>query len=221
MSDRLTETVQGNLSGDYVEDAPCSVRQRSKRKGAGERRSSGSVGMWFRRGFGEIEEGATPAESRVLFRTGQERLTGGLLYGAAFDLPPNRQAVDFGNYEPEIAGTEQRIRRRTRLVPFEVQILDRRVDPMLPSKNSLPAGKIRGSWNPAIKGFKQMGKVTEGLSSRALEQQLTSIAIPKTNWEIPSENRVSSTQRKRFRMRTGTGRTSIGRNFLQKGAHTK
>ena len=146
----LTETVQ-DLLGDYAQHAPAAlfVSDRSGREP--EKEIARLVGTRFVVGS-EIEEGAKLAESRVKDLTGQDTLTGRFLYGSPFDFLPTHKLWIFGNHQPDIAGTDMGIWRRMRLVPFEVQIPDNEVDPMLPSKLLLEKS---GILNWAIKGFKQ------------------------------------------------------------------
>jgi P4 family phage/plasmid primase-like protien len=70
----------------------------------------------------ETGEGDRLAENRIKDMTGGDTLTGRFLYREPFDFSPVLKLWMFGNYRPEIRGTDRGIWRRVRLIPFNVEI---------------------------------------------------------------------------------------------------
>jgi putative DNA primase/helicase len=151
-----TETLQA-LLGDYAQHAPAALFVSNRNGNEPEKEIARLKGVRFVVGS-EIEEGSKLAESRVKDLTGQDTLTGRFLYGSPFDFKPTHKLWIFGNHKPDVSGTDLGIWRRMRLVPFEVQIPEAKIDPQLPTKllTELP-----GILNWAIKGCLRWKK--EGL----------------------------------------------------------
>ena len=142
-----TETLQA-LLGDYAQHAPAALFVSSRHGGEPEKEIARLKGTRFVVGS-EIEEGSKLAESRVKDLTGQDTLTGRFLYGSPFDFKPTHKLWIFGNHKPDVSGTDLGIWRRMRLVPFEVQIEESKVDRQLPVKL---LAELPGILNWAIKG---------------------------------------------------------------------
>lgn len=142
-----TETLQA-LLGDYAQHAPAALFVANRHGNEPEKEIARLKGARFVVGS-EIEEGSKLAESRVKDLTGQDTLTGRFLYGSPFDFKATHKLWIFGNHKPDVSGTDLGIWRRMRLVPFEVQIEESRVDRQLPAKL---LAELPGILNWAIKG---------------------------------------------------------------------
>lgn len=70
----------------------------------------------------ETTQGAKFDEAKLKDLTGGDTLTGRFLHQEFFDFPPTHKIVIRGNHKPVIAGTDDGIWRRLRLIPFLVSI---------------------------------------------------------------------------------------------------
>jgi putative DNA primase/helicase len=70
----------------------------------------------------ETNQEARFDEAKLKDLTGSDRLTGRFLHQEFFDFQPTHKLLIRGNHRPAIAGTDEAIWRRFRLVPFTVQI---------------------------------------------------------------------------------------------------
>lgn len=79
----------------------------------------------------ETRASSALAESKIKRLTGGDTLTGRFMREDFFDFEPTAKFVLFTNYKPRIRGSDNGIRRRVQLVPFEVTIPEARRDPEL------------------------------------------------------------------------------------------
>jgi putative DNA primase/helicase len=70
----------------------------------------------------ETTQGSRFDEAKLKDLTGGDTLTGRFLHQEFFDFPPTHKLVIRGNHKPVIAGTDDGIWRRLRLIPFIVTI---------------------------------------------------------------------------------------------------
>jgi putative DNA primase/helicase len=70
----------------------------------------------------ETPQGARFDEAKLKDLTGGDTLTARFLHQEFFDFHPTHRILIRGNHKPSIAGTDEGIWRRLRLVPFSVQI---------------------------------------------------------------------------------------------------
>lgn len=70
----------------------------------------------------ETSQGARFDEAKLKDLTGGDTLTARFLHQEFFDFPPTHRLIIRGNHKPAIAGTDDGIWRRLRLVPFTVTI---------------------------------------------------------------------------------------------------
>jgi putative DNA primase/helicase len=153
----MTETLYAML-GDYAQHAPAALFVADRHGKEPEAEIARLCGARFVVGS-EIEEGAKFAESRVKDLTGQDTLTGRFLYGSPFDFKPTHKLWIFGNHKPDVSGNDLGIWRRMRLVPFEVQIEEGKIDRDLPAKL---LAELPGILNWSIDGYlrwKKEGKL--------------------------------------------------------------
>lgn len=79
----------------------------------------------------EGEQGQRLAESLVKRLVGQDTITARFLYGEFFEFAPILKLWLATNHKPKIAGTDQAIWRRIKLIPFSVRIPDAEQDKTL------------------------------------------------------------------------------------------
>lgn len=82
----------------------------------------------------ETSQGARFDEAKLKDLTGSDSLTGRFLHAEFFDFSPTHKLLIRGNHKPAIAGTDEGIWRRLRLVPFTVAIPPEEQDTALLSK---------------------------------------------------------------------------------------
>lgn len=82
----------------------------------------------------ETTQGSRFDESKLKDLTGGDTLSARFLHQEYFDFKPSHKLVIRGNHKPAIAGTDEGIWRRLRLVPFTVEIPSERRDPHLLEK---------------------------------------------------------------------------------------
>jgi putative DNA primase/helicase len=70
----------------------------------------------------ETSQGSRFDEAKLKDLTGGDTLSGRFLHQEFFDFPPTHKLIIRGNHKPVIAGTDEGIWRRLRLVPFVVTI---------------------------------------------------------------------------------------------------
>lgn len=70
----------------------------------------------------EVKENSRLAEARIKDLTGGDTLHGRMRYGHPFQFTATHKLWLYGNHKPRIAGTDNGIWRRMRLIPFEVAI---------------------------------------------------------------------------------------------------
>jgi putative DNA primase/helicase len=82
----------------------------------------------------ETGQGSRFDEAKLKDLTGGDSLSGRFLQQEFFDFSPTHKLVIRGNHKPAIQGTDEGIRRRLRLVPFNVTIPESARDPDLAQK---------------------------------------------------------------------------------------
>jgi putative DNA primase/helicase len=97
----------------------------------------------------ETSQGSRFDESKLKDLTGGDTLTGRFLHQEFFDFPPTHKIVIRGNHKPVIAGTDDGIWRRLRLVPFLVSIPPEEQDHQLIDKLR---GELPGILRWAVEG---------------------------------------------------------------------
>lgn len=143
----FTETLQ-QLMGEYGQRAPAALFTVDRRGSNPETAIARLLGTRFVVGS-EIEQGSRLAESLVKDLTGGDTLVGRHLYSAAFEFKPTHKLWIFGNHKPDIIGSDTGIWRRIKMIPFDVEIPVKEVDPKLPT---ILLGELPGILNWAIKG---------------------------------------------------------------------
>jgi putative DNA primase/helicase len=109
------------LAGQYAQAAPQSLftaSKHGKEPGADLARLPG-VRLLV---SCETEQGSRLAESRMKGMTGGDMVVAEAKYCAPFEFQPQFKLWIFGNYRPQIRGTDEGIWRRVRLIPFTVWI---------------------------------------------------------------------------------------------------
>jgi putative DNA primase/helicase len=97
----------------------------------------------------ETTQGARFDESKLKDLTGGDTLTARFLHQEFFDFKPSHRIVIRGNHKPAIAGTDEGIWRRLRILPFTVQIPADEQDRDLLRKLE---GELPGILNWALRG---------------------------------------------------------------------
>jgi putative DNA primase/helicase len=82
----------------------------------------------------ETEEGQRWAESLIKRLTGGEKITARFMRQDDFEFTPQFKLLVSGNHKPKLYSVDEAIRRRLRLVPFEVTIPKDQQDRQLPLK---------------------------------------------------------------------------------------
>lgn len=125
------ETVMA-LLGDLGHKARAQVLMLSER----ERVSNEVAALAGRRLVvtSELSDGGRLDEGLVKDLTGGDSMSARFLYGEPFTFRPTFKLWLYGNHKPTIAGTDDGIWRRVRLIPFTVQIPENERDATLPAK---------------------------------------------------------------------------------------
>lgn len=97
----------------------------------------------------ESEDGKRLAESLIKQLTGGDRITARFLHKEFFTFKPSFKIFFATNHKPKIRGTDYAIWRRIRLIPFNVTIDDKKVNPNLPKELE---AELPGILNWAVKG---------------------------------------------------------------------
>jgi putative DNA primase/helicase len=111
----------------------------------------------------ETTQGARFDESKLKDLTGGDTLTARFLHQEFFDFRPTHRIVIRGNHKPAIAGTDEGIWRRLRLVPFTVAIPPDEQDRNLLRKLEC---ELPGILNWALQGCREWQ--TDGLKPPAI-----------------------------------------------------
>ncbi|MDD2736278.1 MAG: phage/plasmid primase, P4 family [Desulfuromonadaceae bacterium] len=82
----------------------------------------------------EINDGEKLDEAAIKSYTGGDSISCRLLYQNFFTYTPQSKLVGFGNYKPNVRGTDHGIWRRIHLIPFRAVISEDQKDPRLPEK---------------------------------------------------------------------------------------
>jgi putative DNA primase/helicase len=140
-------TLQAML-GDYASAAPAGLLIQSSNG----QHASATAALFGRRlvvvsetgEFGKLQEEQTKA------LTGGDRITARRLYQEPFEFTPTHLLVVMTNHKPRIAGTDEGIWRRLRLIPFTIVIPPERRDQTLPDKL---LAELPGVLAWAVRGF--------------------------------------------------------------------
>ena len=122
----------------------------------------------------ELSDGGRLDEGLVKDLTGGDTMSARFLYGEPFSFRPTFKLWLYGNHKPTIAGTDDGIWRRVRLVPFTVQIPEEERDAALPGKlrAELPgilAWAVRGWQDFQRQGLGAPSAVTEATAEYRAE----------------------------------------------------
>lgn len=90
----------------------------------------------------ETEEGKRWNESRIKALTGGDPIKARFMRQDEFEFMPQFQLIIAGNHKPGLRNVDEAIKRRMRLVPFDVTIPAERRDPMLADRLRAEAGGI-------------------------------------------------------------------------------
>jgi len=116
---KFLNAIAGVL-GDYARTAPCETFMATK----GEHHPTDLAGLQGARLVSaiETEEGRRWAESKITALTGRDKISARFMRQDFFDFLPQFKLVVAGNHKPSLRSTNEAIRRRFNLVPFEVTI---------------------------------------------------------------------------------------------------
>jgi len=92
----------------------------------------------------EIPEGRKWNEPLIKDLTGSDTMVARFLYGNPFEFEPKHTLWVFGNSKPAVVGTDAGIKRRVKLIPFEVRI---------PDEIRLPFDKVMRMFTQEITGI--------------------------------------------------------------------
>ena len=118
----------------------------------------------------ETTQGARFDEAKLKDLTGGDTLTARFLHQEFFDFRPTHRILIRGNHKPTIAGTDEGIWRRLRLVPFSVQIPADEQDRDLLQKLEV---ELPGILNWALQGCREWQKAglqPPGIIAEAVRQ---------------------------------------------------
>lgn len=124
------------VAGDYGETVPIETFLDSKRPKSGGQATPELAILPGKRMLrtSEPERGSRLAEALIKLTTGGEQIQARHLNRDFFKFYPQFKLTMSGNYRPQIAGTDDGIWRRVRLVPFGVSIPKEQRDTTLPEK---------------------------------------------------------------------------------------
>lgn len=80
----------------------------------------------------ETEEGKRWAEARIKSLTGGDKIRARYMRQDFFEFQPQLTLIMSGNHKPGIRNVDEAIRRRLRLIPFNLKLTDAERDPRLP-----------------------------------------------------------------------------------------
>ena len=161
----FVETVMA-LLGDLGHKARAQVLMLSER----ERVSNEVAALAGRRLVvtSELSDGGRLDEGLVKDLTGGDTMSARFLYGEPFTFRPTFKLWLYGNHKPTIAGTDDGIWRRVRLIPFTVQIPEKERDATLPAKLR---AELPGLLTWALRGWQDFQR--HGLGTPAAVTQAT------------------------------------------------
>ncbi|NLT52751.1 MAG: hypothetical protein GXX85_17745 [Ignavibacteria bacterium] len=116
----FTDIIE-NLLGDYYIKASSSVIMQKRSEATND--IAGLKGSRFV-SCSEIGEGKALNEEQIKDLTGGDTVSARYLYQEAFQFKPKFKLWIYGNHKPRITGTDEGIRRRVKLIPFENTIPD-------------------------------------------------------------------------------------------------
>ena len=116
----------------------------------------------------ELSDGGRLDEGLVKDLTGGDSMSARFLYGEPFTFKPTFKLWLYGNHKPTIAGTDDGIWRRVRLIPFTVQIPEKERDATLPAKLR---AELPGILAWAVRGWQDFQR--HGLGTPAAVTQAT------------------------------------------------
>ncbi len=161
------ELVRAML-GDYAQQAPAEMlMQQSRARGGATPDLARLPGARFV-GAVETGEGRRIDEPLVKQLTGGDLITARPLYKNPFEFRPTHKLWLATNHLPQIAGTDDAIWRRIRLIPFKVTIPEHERDPQLPHRLR---AELPGILNWALDGCAAF--LAEGLGKPAAVDEAT------------------------------------------------
>jgi putative DNA primase/helicase len=116
----------------------------------------------------ELSDGGRLDEGLVKDLTGGDSMSARFLYGEPFTFKSTFKLWLYGNHKPTIAGTDDGIWRRVRLIPFTVQIPEKERDATLPAKLR---AELPGILAWAVRGWQDFQR--HGLGAPAAVTQAT------------------------------------------------
>ncbi len=136
--------------GDYCLKASASVIMKKRNEGIPNdiARLKGSRFV----SCSEIGEGKSLNEELIKDLTGGDKITARYLHQEYFEFRPEFKLWIYGNHKPTITGTDEGIKRRVKLIPFEVQIPESKRRPKAEIMEELEAEKS-GILNWCVNGF--------------------------------------------------------------------
>ncbi len=142
----LLNAVLKTLGDEYAMKARTELLLQSR----GERHPTEIADLFGRRlvAASETPQGARLNESLVKDLTGGERLRGRRMRGDFWEFPPTHKIILLTNHRPGVAGTDEGVWRRVRLVPFDVTFWD-------PDKHPYPAAE---GLDPDLRQDKRLGE---------------------------------------------------------------
>ncbi|NLT51910.1 MAG: hypothetical protein GXX85_13440 [Ignavibacteria bacterium] len=165
------------IFGDYFLKASASVIMRREKEGIPNdiARLKGSRFV----SCSEIDEGKALNESTIKDLTGGDRITARYLHQEYFEFYPQFKLWIYGNHKPRITGTDEGIKRRVRLIPFENTIPETIRKPKEIIMEEMKA-ELSGILNWALEGYvlwrceglKTCSKVTNATNEYFNEQDI-------------------------------------------------
>ncbi len=167
------ETI-AELAGDYYQKLPIETFTLGK-YGKDSRRELATLPGARLASVAEMAKGAKLDESLIKDLTGGDTVTARLLRQEQFNFQSGAKLWFFGNHKPEVQGRDEGIWRRTRLIPFTVQIPEAEWDLDLKAKlkGELPgilAWAVRGAQAWRDNGLEAPRAVREATDEYRAEQ---------------------------------------------------
>jgi P4 family phage/plasmid primase-like protien len=166
------QTVLRDMLGDYVVQTPgetlMATRDRAPSNEIARLRGARVVNTV------EIDDGKRMAESLVKQLTGADRISARFLYQEHFEFDPTFKLWIAANHKPAVAGVDEGIWRRIKLIPFDAFIPEKERDPDLMSKlrDELPgilAWAVRGCLAWQAEGLGEPSEVRDATSEYRAE----------------------------------------------------
>ncbi len=171
----FVETAR-SVFGDYAEQADFGTFLTGKNEGGPRNDIARLKGARFVSAV-EAGQGRQLAETIIKQVTGGDKITARFLYHEFFEFFPQFKLFLVANHKPQVAGTEEAIWRRIRLVPFTVTIPDEERDTELLEKlqRELPgilAWAVRGCLKWQEDGLGEPNEVVEATAAYRTEMDV-------------------------------------------------